>query len=422
MLKKWSSTKPGVLLTKLFAMALIALHIASCTHLPSGQKAFNSFDECMAANIGLAGLGGLGAGLLTAAITKSVTGNKKAATAAGIAVGVASALGIGLSAWKKCAAVYSTSEPIVTQATPAQVQARRNPGLNLDTVAVAVEGKDDTPPTPTFQFSYAAQDAATKDIKAQFRHKVEIVRFKAQADESVVIVDSQDRPIMEDGEAVLLYNAHKIKRDRLAWVAIAEEGKDDYVEDVVIQQGNSQKFRHKLMLPSREQLPLPIPVPMRYGVTVDVAGQKVAKSVDFLILPSEDRPKVYTASGAAIRTASAAPAAPAAPTPPAEAPKREALVATAPVAAPPAAPNVPAPSSTDNSSFGGTHKMKRKVYLFSDTTPQRKPVIQVNVNAVVKVIERVDVPGNPRPMTWVKLATAQGAIGWVQVSEIAELK
>jgi DMSO reductase anchor subunit len=92
------------------SVALLA-YLASCTHLPSGQKAFDSFDQCIAANLGLAAVGGVAIGALGKALTKQITGDKNTQNAVGVSAGVAAAVMIGLTAWRKCAAVYNTSEP-----------------------------------------------------------------------------------------------------------------------------------------------------------------------------------------------------------------------------------------------------------------------------------------------------------------------
>lgn len=144
-------------------------------------------------------------------------------------------------------------------------------------------------------------------------------------------------------------------RERLHWVTIAEEGRDDYAEDVVIQQGNRAGFRHKLQVPPRAQLPLPLPVPMRYTVTVEVDQFKSARTVGiFALLGTGERPKRFVAQaphGGGERAPAAAPPAsvPATPAPRAEETR---AIPPAPVAPPPAAA---APSEA----FAATHVLKR---------------------------------------------------------------
>jgi hypothetical protein len=413
-LKRWR--RHG--LARGFAASLIAVHVVSCTHLPTGEKAFKTFEECVGANLALAGLGGVGAGVLAGALTKSITGSKSAARNVGVAVGIASAVGIGMTAWKKCAAAYSTSESVAPAGSPPP-RRPASAGLTLEALTVAVEGNEETPPVPAFEFSYAAPEPALKDIKAKFRHKVEIVRFKAQEDESIVVVDGNDQPITEGGKPILLQDAHKQRRDRLAWVAIAEDGRDDYVEDVVIQQGARQRFRHKLLMPSREQLPLPLPVPMRYGVTVEVGAQKVSRNVDFVLLQGSARPRTFASGGGAARAEATT-----------EAPE---TVAAAPTPAP-AVPLSPAPAGGDSRTaapvaapttralgapVSGGARMKRRVFIFDDFGAKRKPLAQLAAKTPVTIVERIT-PSGPKPIAWVRISTAAGQTGWVQAAEVSE--
>ncbi|MEP7085520.1 MAG: hypothetical protein ABI854_12335, partial [Betaproteobacteria bacterium] len=94
------------------ASAVLLTYLTSCTHMPSGEKAFKSFDECIAANLGLATAGGIAIGALGRNLARQITGDTRAQNLVGTKAGVAAAVMIGLTAWRKCAAVYSTSEPI----------------------------------------------------------------------------------------------------------------------------------------------------------------------------------------------------------------------------------------------------------------------------------------------------------------------
>ena len=127
--------------------------------------------------------------------------------------------------------------------------------------------------------------------------KSKIVRFKAQDDDSLVLVDGKDQPILENGKPIRLENSASIARERLSWVSIAQDGKDDYTEEVVIQPGAVTGYKHKLQLPTRAQLPLPLPVPMRYRLTVEVGNQSASDAVDFAILKAGQRPKRFGAGG-----------------------------------------------------------------------------------------------------------------------------
>ena len=338
------------LFRRLIGSVVLLAYLASCTHLPSGQKAFDSFEQCIAGNLGLAAAGGVAVGALGKALVKQVTGDRNTQNAVGVTAGVAAAVMIGLTAWRKCAAVYNTSEPIAQSASappppplPAAAE-RRSPGLNLSRLEVRVEGSENDPPIPEFDFAYVAADAAAKDIKARFRHKVEIVRFKADDNDKLILADAKGDTLRDSaGKTIPLEAAVRMPRDRLHWVTIADDGKDDYVEDVIIQQGQRASYRHKLQIPPRAQLPLPLPVPMRYSVTVEVDLFKSALAVDFTLLNTGERPKRFAAAVAASvveRATAISPPAPA-PAPVAPAPKaeeRKAAAAASPPARVPAAP------------------------------------------------------------------------------------
>ena len=279
--------------------SLLLIQLVACTHLPGNQKAFKDFDTCIAANLGVAAAGGLTLGAIGTRISNAVSADKRAAVKAGSTVaGVGAATLIGLYAWKQCAAVYSVSE-VVPNAPPAKTNGavRRQPGLVMDRLSVTVAGSEDTAPVPEFAFGFYSADSSVKDVKARLRHKVEIVRFKAQDDDSLVLVDGKDQPILENGKPVRLENSASIARERLSWVSIAQDGKEDYTEDVVIQPGAVTGYKHKLQLPTRAQLPIPLPVPMRYRLTVEVGNQNASDAVDFAILKAAQRPKRFGGDG-----------------------------------------------------------------------------------------------------------------------------
>jgi hypothetical protein len=279
--------------------SLLLIQLVACTHLPGNQKAFKDFETCVAANLGVAAAGGFTLGAIGTRISNAVSADKRAAVKAGSTVaGVGAATLIGLYAWKQCAAVYSVSEVITSPgAGKTAAGVRRQPGLVMDRLSVTVAGSEDTAPVPEFAFGFYSADSGVKDVKARLRHKVEIVRFKAQDDDSLVLVDGKDQPILENGKPVRLENSASIARERLSWVSIAQDGKDDYTEDVVIQPGVVTGYKHKLQLPTRAQLPIPLPVPMRYRLTVEVASQNASDAVDFAILKAGQRPKRFGGDG-----------------------------------------------------------------------------------------------------------------------------
>ena len=84
--------------------------------------------------------------------------------------------------------------------------------------------------------------------------------------------------------------------ERLTWTTIAEPGRDDYVEEVIVQPGLSAEYLHQFQIPSRAQLSLPLPLRMRYTLTVTVNELSATRSVDFALLKSEQRPVTFPAS------------------------------------------------------------------------------------------------------------------------------
>lgn len=390
------------------AASLIVAQVAACTHMPSGEKAFKNFDECVAANLGLAAVGGIAIGALAAALTRQGTDHRGTSNAVGVAAGIAATVMIGMTAWRKCAAVYSTSEvvappppqPTPSAGTPAAPPQRRK-GLSLDRLEVKLEGNDETPPVPEFAFTYGDENPASKDIKAKFRHKVEIVRFKALDDDRLVLADANDKPVTDaSGQPIPLDQAINMPRDRLHWVTIAEEGKDDYVEDVVIQQGHSATYRHKLQIPPRKQLPLPLPVPMRYRLTVQVGDLKATRNVDFALLKAQDRPKRFSAAGSS--QANATPAAVATRALGSEANK--------------------APATAPATEAAGTHLTKRTVTLYNQAAAPRKSVGSLPTKSAVRIETETEIAVGGKRVKWVKVLGQKGQSGWIAASELTEKK
>lgn len=370
---------------RITASLVLVTYAAGCTHMPSGEKAFESFDSCFASNLGLAALGGVGVGMLSAKLTRGT--GKSSSTAIGAAAGIATATMIAMTAWRKCAAVYNRSEPVAQTAAAAQPQlpATRQRGLQLDRLEVRVEGSENDPPMPEFDFSYFAADAAARDIKARFRHKVEIVRFTPDDNDKLVLADAKGEAMRDaSGNTIPLEMASKMPRERLQWVTIAEEGKDDYVEDVVIQQGARISFRHRLQVPPRDQMPLPLPVPMRYTVTVEADGLSDRRTVDFALLPAAERPKRFTAPAAGAAGS--------------------------------------ATRSLASTGAAATYSAKRKVSLYSAADGKRKVTGTLARGAKVRIEERVEVGSKGKSVSWVKVAPENGAGGWVPESELTESK
>ena len=206
------------LLKRVTASIVLVTYCVSCTNMPSGEKAFNSFETCFAANLGLAAAGGVGAGLLTSKLAERLTGSSRTGKALGTAAGVAAAAMIAMTAWKKCGAVYNTSvaiaQPIDNKANEATVN--RKAGLNLEQLSVKLAGSENDAPTIEFDFNYFAENLATKDIKVKFRHKVEIVRFRAGNNEQLVLADENGNAMLDaSGNQIPLEQASKMPRDKL---------------------------------------------------------------------------------------------------------------------------------------------------------------------------------------------------------------
>lgn len=376
---------------------VLVAYVAGCTHTPTGEKAFENFDQCIAANIGLAAVGGGVVGALSAAFTRKVSGSRGASNVVGAAAGIATAVMIGQSAWRKCAAVYSKSEVTAVSAPPPvrQDSPHRPATLALDKLDVVVSGDEDTAPVPEFSFTHFADDPAAKDIKANLRHRVEIVRFMAGNDDRLVLADAHDRPLLDgSGNPIPLEMAHTLPRQRLSWTTIAEEGQQDYVEPMVIQQGASAG-KHHLKVPPRAQLPLPLPVPMRYTLTVEASGMKASRSVDFAILNGQNRPRRYYA------------------------PRVTAAVQSQPAVA---VSQVSATRSVSVNEFVVTHTLKRTSRVYSDTGAKRKVLARLPARTGVRVEDEAQVRTGKRMSTWVKVVSQGGKGGWLPVTELKEVK
>ncbi len=366
------------------ALVLITYSVA-CTHMPSGEKAFESFESCFAANVGLATLGGIGVGVLSAKLVGGATGNASAAKTAGIAAGLAAGTMIAMHAWKKCAAVYNKSEVVTppTALSSTSSSAARTPALTLGKLDVRVAGTENDPPQPEFSYNFTATNPAAKDIKAKYRHRVEIVRFKMNDKDQMILANNQGEALLDKaGKEIPIEAAARMPRDQLAWEVIAEDGKNDYVEDVVIQQGQGALVRHKLQVPPRAQLPLPLPVPMRYTLTIEADNMSTSRTVDFFILSTANRPKLYASTGNAIGTRS---------------------LNTAPSQA---------------ATSAATAKTNRMTRLFNTPNRPRKAVGNLTKGTPVSILERTTAIINNRPEDWVNVGGPNGQSGWLPASHL----
>lgn len=383
------------------ASVAMVTYLVSCTHMPSGEKAFESFDSCFASNLALAAVGGAAVGALSNKLLKQWTGSSSS-SAVGVAAGIAAGAAIAMAAWRKCAVVYNKSEPVAkpaaAQASPPATTERRRAGMNLERLEVRLNGTENEPPVPEFDFTYYAENAGAKDIKAKFRHKVEIVRFMTTDDNKLVLADAQGKPLLDSaGKPIPLESANKMGRERLNWVTIAEEGKDDYVEDVIIQQGQRMTYRHKLQIPPRAELPLPLPVPMRYALTVEADGLKSTRNVDFAVLGTSERPRRYTAS-APVNSSDGAAA--------------ESAVATRSLKS----------SSADAAKLIATHVTARAISLYSDSGPKRKVVGNLKKGTPVRVDDRTEIKANNNTVLWFKVTAEPAIIGWLPARDVTPIK
>lgn len=385
------------LLKRVTASIVLIAYCVSCTNMPSGEKAFNSFESCFAANLGLAAAGGVGAGLLTSKLAERLTGSSRTGRALGTAAGVAAAAMIAMTAWKKCGAVYNTSVPVALP-VDSKVQdatVNRKTGLNLEQLSVKLAGTENDAPSIEFDFNYFAEDLATKDIKVKFRHKVEIVRFRAGNNEQLVLADNNGNAMTDaSGNQIPLEQAGKMPREKLHWVSIAEEGHEDYVEDVIIQQGSRHLYNHRLQVPPRDKFALPLPVPMRYTLTVEAGNAKSKRSVDFSLLETAQRPKMYSSS-MSMNTG-------------------DLIVASAEKRS----LNDAVPSKQ----FAMTHIVTKKVMLVSDTGIKRKNVSTLEQGTKVSLIEKKEVFFNKKTNEWAKISTETKVIGWLLSSDLLEVK
>ncbi len=385
---------------RMTAGTVLLAYVVGCTHMPTGEKAFDSFDSCIASNLGLAAIGGIGFGALGTQLAKQFTDYKPTAKAVGTATGIAAASMIAMTAWRKCAIVYNKSEPVQDRAEPqpklSPAEGVRKHGLTLDRLEIRVDGTENDPPVPEFDFSFLAEDPGVKDIAAKLRHKVEIVRFKADDNDQLVLADGRGETLLDGaGKPIALGAAIKMPRERLHWISIAEEGKQDYVEDVIIQQSQRTTYRHKLQIPSRAQLPLPLPVPMRYTLSIEAGNMKSARTVDFALLTTGARPKRYSAPAAEIAL------------------DKNISVASSVVTS--------ASGSVQNA-LTATYATKRRIHLFSDAGPAGTPVISLKPGAKVLLEARTQVRTHNHAVEWLKLVPESSPGGWAPASELVEIK
>jgi hypothetical protein len=188
-----------------------------------------------------------------------------------------------------------------------------------------------------------------------------------------------------------------------AWVTIAES-KDDYAEDVVIQQGIRATIATScryLRFNCRAAAGA-----VRY-VTVEVEQFKSARTVDFALLGTGEQPKRFSAVAEQSGGERQAPMAPQRSTGGGAQRSRARPGGGGSRAKPP--PHF-------------TARIIKRRLRSDEATAKRKSVGRLNKNTPVRVEERTEFKINNRTVEWVKVVTRTGAGGWLQGSELAEMK
>ncbi|MEP7085405.1 MAG: hypothetical protein ABI854_11750, partial [Betaproteobacteria bacterium] len=127
---------------------------------------------------------------------------------------------------------------------------------------------------------------------------------------------------------------------------------------------------------------------------------------DFALLGTGERPKRFSATSGNPQPATPVPApalaAPVAPPARADAPARE----------------TPAAIET----FTATHTLKRGVPVYDEATARRKSTCRLIKDTPVRIESHAELSVNNRQVEWVKVVTGAGAGGWLQASELTEIK
>lgn len=213
--------------------SVLSMALASCTHNPAtNEKAFSSFNECIAGNVLLAALtfGG------TRAVTKKVTGSTGTANTVAAATGGA----VLYQAWQQCAAIYQ--EVRYSEEVPRDVL------LKTNRAAAAVTG----PSLQITEFSVTAT-VPGEPIRA-------VARYAVLSSHAGKI----DIPVVE--------------RRIISWPDEGEIKKIDALSRVVAKQG-SRKADAKIDTPA--ELVANSRVPFKYRFEVEAEGLRAAEEVQF---------------------------------------------------------------------------------------------------------------------------------------------
>jgi hypothetical protein len=183
-------------------------------------------------------------------------------------------------------------------------------------------------------------------------------------------------------------------------------------------------------MPTHAQLGLPLPIPMRHTVSIEIVEQKTARTVDFGILPAAERPKLFTSAPPPNQVATAQARSQAAGV--SRMPNQAAAQAPVQVAAR-SLPKAQTSAATANapvslamnstaSTFQPTHAVKREIPVYSDSSAQRKLVGSLAARTPVRVEDQFQARSGDRTVAWVKVATSAGTAGWVRAKDLSEIR
>jgi hypothetical protein len=238
----------------------------ACTHMPNGNKAFSSFEQCMVANgIGSAVVG-VGVGVVT---TKLGAGSR-----GGIAAGLLTAGGALILSWQRCAAVYAVSHheaaPDAASATAIAPVAR--PSLVIDTLSVRA-GRPGQDLQTTVRYRLLLQDAHAKDVPVREVRVFRLPRMALDAQGRAVYTTAAGQPMFDKQGRPLLVGA-PVDPDTLAWQD------HPFPSDIVAQQGSR---RADGMLPTVAEMSPGMPYRLRFEL--EAAGLRDAREVTFEFQP-----------------------------------------------------------------------------------------------------------------------------------------
>ena len=388
-----------------------ACMVGSCTHMPSGEKAFKTFDECIAANMLLSTGVAIGVGILTARATRS--------GAAGGVAGGATAVVLLHTAWKRCGAVYARTTTVAETRRETMVESGLvSPAASSTLVFEKFEGRIDQQGNAIsfdLAFAYIADNPEERDITSQIRHRLEIVRM-GESGGQLVLVDADGKPLLDArGQAVLVSAFRTVPPERLAYEVFYDRSDKE-----IIQQG-SRTIRHELPanVPN-----LQLPVPMRYTVTVTAGRFQGDQTLEYFLPEPAERPQSFAARKPANIIALQGPA----PGPLMVASRGAAPLSTSGATAGTASSRAGAASAPTVDTQGGatpvTGKFLTKVAIaYYEAAGAPKALGRLPPNSLLEAEAQIAVsPKSGKPVQWLKVRTQQGLAGWVRKADVVELK